>query len=138
MKVRMLKRNLPMLIAIFGIVAGARLALTQRLSGPPTGPSVAWDLPMPGPAAEIVGNDRCRSCHRPEFTEFNKTSHSRLESAAKPVMMCESCHGPGKAHVDGQEAARGDEAKTLEANKLIQAFRGNSRENSERCLACHK
>ena len=37
-------------------------------------------------------------------------------------MTCESCHGPGKAHVEGQEAARGDEAKTLAANKLIFAY----------------
>jgi predicted CXXCH cytochrome family protein len=52
-------------------------------------------------------------------------------------MTCESCHGPGKAHVEGQEAARGDEAKTLAANKLIFAFRANPKENSERCLFCH-
>jgi predicted CXXCH cytochrome family protein len=53
-------------------------------------------------------------------------------------MSCESCHGPGKAHVEGQEAARGDEAKTLAANQLIFSFRASPKENSERCLVCHQ
>jgi predicted CXXCH cytochrome family protein len=127
------------LIPICGVIAGGRVALTQRLAGPPNGPSVAWTAPTAPPSPDqLVGNDRCRGCHRAEVTQFNKTSHARLESAGKTVMSCESCHGPGKAHVEGQEAARGDEAKTLAANKLIFAFRANPRENSERCLSCHK
>ena len=133
-----MNRRWPVLIAICGIVAAGRIALTQRLSGPPTGPSVAWTLPAPMAPDQLVGNDRCRACHRAEFIQYNKTSHARLESGASKVMSCESCHGPGKAHVEGQEAARGDEARTLAANKLIFAFRANVRENSERCLACHK
>jgi len=128
-----------LLIVILGVLVGSRIALTQRLVGPPAGPSVAWSLPLNEPSPEnFVGNDRCRACHKAEVTQYDKTSHARLEHLAKPVMTCESCHGPGKAHVEGQEAARGDEAKTLAANKLIFAFRANPRENSERCLACHK
>lgn len=138
MKSSTIRRYCAVWIALVGIVAGARLAWTQRLSGPPSGPSVAWNQPEPGSPADVVGNDRCRACHRAEFTEFNKTSHARLQSETRPVLMCESCHGPGKAHVEGQEAARGDEARTLAANKLIFAFRASPRENSERCLSCHQ
>jgi predicted CXXCH cytochrome family protein len=52
-------------------------------------------------------------------------------------MDCESCHGPGKAHADGVEAARGDDAKIAEANRLIFSFNGTPAENSARCLTCH-
>ena len=132
-------RAWPVLIAILGMVAGARIALTQRLSGPPSGPSVAFTAPTTAaPPDAFVGNDRCRGCHRAEVIEYSKTSHARLTSLEKAVLACESCHGPGKAHVEGQEAARGDEAKTAAANKLIFAFRANPKENSERCLGCHQ
>jgi predicted CXXCH cytochrome family protein len=133
------RRRWPILIAIIGIIASAQIVWTQRLSEPAIGPSVALKgMSKATVPADFVGNDTCRSCHRAEVTQFNKTAHAHLESKTKPGMTCESCHGPGKAHVEGQEAARGDEAKTLEANKLIFAFRSSPRENSERCLSCHK
>jgi predicted CXXCH cytochrome family protein len=128
----------PILIIVVGVLASARIVLTQRLSEPQSGPSVSWKLPISAsPPDQLVGNDGCRSCHRAEVVQFMKTSHSRLESKGTPVLTCESCHGPGKAHVEGQQAARGDEAKTLAANRLIFSFRASPKENSERCLTCH-
>jgi len=52
-------------------------------------------------------------------------------------MDCETCHGPGKAHAEGEEAARGDDAKIAAASRLIFAFRGTAQQNSARCLGCH-
>src|SRR5678816_49093 len=128
----------PALILVIGVFASARIVYTQRLSGPPAGPSVAV-APAPDAQKDFVGSDTCRSCHRAEFVQFNKTSHSRLKpSQSTAAISCETCHGPGKAHVEGQQAARGDEAKTLAANKLIFAFRANPKENAERCLSCHR
>jgi len=128
----------PVLILIAGLFASARIVLTQRIPGPAAGPSVALKTPPDSAQGQFVGNDACRSCHRAEFVQFNKTSHSRLTSGSLAAMTCESCHGPGKAHVEGQQAAAGDEAKTLAANKLIFAFRANPKENAQRCLSCHE
>jgi predicted CXXCH cytochrome family protein len=52
-------------------------------------------------------------------------------------MTCETCHGPGKAHSDAEEAAHGNAAKEAAANKLIFSFHGSPKENAERCLSCH-
>lgn len=82
--------------------------------------------------------ERCQSCHRAESLAFAKTRHSSLVPAKQDsVTGCEMCHGPGKAHADAQEAAQGDEAKTAAANKLIFSFKGNPKQNAEKCLNCH-
>jgi predicted CXXCH cytochrome family protein len=96
--------------------------------------SQAQDQP-PGPYA---GSDRCRSCHKAEFQEFGKTRHASVQPARKDLAAgCETCHGPGKAHADAEQAAHGDDSKTGDANKLIFAFRANPKQNSERCMQCH-
>lgn len=95
----------------------------------PSGPSVAAKISYPPPASQYVGNDRCRSCHRPEFLEFGQTSHAEIRVKGV-AMTCDTCHGPGKAHSDAEEAAHGDDAKTAAANKLIFAFHGNAKENA--------
>ena len=88
--------------------------------------------------AGYAGSARCKSCHKPEFTEFGKTGHATLPEHKDAVAGCEMCHGAGKAHADAQEASHGDETKSAAANKLIFAFRGSSKVNSERCLQCHQ
>ena len=85
-----------------------------------------------------TGEDTCRSCHRSELTQFHKTEHAGVKSAdGTQQMNCETCHGPGKAHADAQQASRGDDALSAAANRLIFSFKGTSAENSARCLSCH-
>lgn len=100
------------------------------------GPSVSWKS-LPEESGQTVGNDRCRSCHKAEVIEFGKTAHARLKKADQAAMGCETCHGPGKAHADAEEAAHGDEAKTAAANKLIFSFHGSAKENAGKCESCH-
>ena len=83
-----------------------------------------------------IGEDRCRACHRAEVIQFDKTSHARTVEGDRH-MDCETCHGPGKAHTEAEEAAHGEEKATAEANRLIFAFRGKSEDNVARCLTCH-
>jgi predicted CXXCH cytochrome family protein len=124
--------SLALITAVYGSVSAQRRPAATEPS------AVTVKLP-PQPAEQgYVGEESCRSCHKAELTEFDKTPHARVAGDhADARMNCESCHGPGKAHVDGEEAARGDDAKTAAANRLIFAFRSTAAENSARCLTCH-
>jgi predicted CXXCH cytochrome family protein len=77
-----------------------------------------------------VGSETCAACHEDQFKSFSKTKHGKLGTVASwknKVQGCESCHGPGKAHVEGS----GDKTKII-------SFRDkNPKEISETCLSCH-
>lgn len=111
-------------------------AQTRPAAGEPTS-VVASETPAIS-SGGYVGAENCRSCHKPEFREFNKTVHSHIKPVKEgQVTGCEVCHGPGKAHADAEQAAHGDDAATAAANKLIFDFKGSPRQNAERCEQCH-
>src|SRR5579875_1970292 len=66
-------------------------------------------------AADFAGQDTCATCHANVAQKFGSNPHARLslEHAGKGVT-CESCHGPGKAHVEGG----GDVTKIRRFDKL--------------------
>jgi predicted CXXCH cytochrome family protein len=113
----------------------------QKMPAAPQGPSVAVTVPeFNAPASEFVGVDRCRSCHKSEVVEFQKTAHAKLAFPGKDYIQgCEMCHGPGKQHSDGVEAAHGDDAAIADALKKFPyfSFRASADENAARCLTCH-
>jgi predicted CXXCH cytochrome family protein len=112
-------------------------AQTRPASTEPTSVS-AWQIKKET-GVEYAGVDRCRTCHRAEFLEYGKTRHSTFDSSKPDVVTgCEMCHGPGEAHADAEEAAKGDDAKAKEATKLIFSFKANPKKNAERCLQCHQ
>src|SRR6185369_5033213 len=78
---------------------------------------------------DFVGSETCKACHEDQFNSFAKTAHAKLSKAGwkEEKQGCESCHGPGKAHVDGG----GDKTK-------IRTFENESpKQISEGCLKCH-
>jgi len=122
------------LLCSFGMDTSAQ---TRPAAAEPSSITIPPIMPLAG--VVYAGADRCRSCHRAEFLQYGKTKHAALPAAhADSVTGCEMCHGPGKAHADAEEAAQGDDAKTAAATKLIFAFHGNPKQNSERCLQCHQ
>src|SRR5262245_47623039 len=78
---------------------------------------------------DYVGSDACSACHELQFKSFSKTSHSRLARAhwKSELQGCESCHGPGKDHIE----SGGDRTKIRTYEKET------AKQISETCLACH-
>jgi len=80
---------------------------------------------------DYVGTETCKACHEDQFKSFEKTKHSKLskiDSWKDKVQGCESCHGPGKAHVEGG----GDKTKIINFKNL------DPKTASDTCLACHE
>jgi len=97
------------------------VALAGNLKGLPAG--------TPPQQSETTMQD-CAACHEDAAKAFGKNPHAALEKspAVKVANPCESCHGPGKAHIEGG----GDKAKVL-------SFKGKaSKEYTEQCLKCHR
>jgi predicted CXXCH cytochrome family protein len=126
----------PGLIAVL-LLAGRLGLAAQRVPANPVPPSVVTHRLVTGNTADYVGAERCQSCHKAEFTEFQKTPHAALADRKGVVSGCEICHGPGRAHSEGEENAHGDDAKTAAAARLIFNFSGTAKENASRCLMCH-
>jgi DmsE family decaheme c-type cytochrome len=72
-----------------------------------------------------VGSETCAICHEEIALEFGKTEHA-IAHGWDAEAGCESCHGPGAAHADGDETAI---VKPQDLPPLDQA--GN-------CLGCHE
>jgi len=55
--------------------------------------------------ADYVGSAACKTCHPDVWNNFYKNPHYKSIAAGKPDgpdTGCESCHGPGKAHIDAK------------------------------------
>lgn len=79
---------------------------------------------------DYVGSETCQACHEDQFKAFSGTKHAKLaevKSWKDKAQGCESCHGPGKQHVEGA----GDKTK------IISFQNKNSKQISESCMTCH-
>jgi DmsE family decaheme c-type cytochrome len=97
-------------------------------------PSPATPLPAGGVKGEYVGDAGCRNCHKHDkiWDNFFKDPHFKSVASGKEAPEhtgCESCHGPGKAHVD----AGGD------IDTVVNAFSAmKPKEIITLCLTCHE
>jgi len=101
--------------------------------GPPRAPApAAPQTPAPAGAAQppagYVGSDTCIVCHEGKDTSLHGTAHGEAKNPRSPAAAhgCESCHGPGQAHVD-------DDAK----GHILKFGQMQPAAINETCLACH-
>lgn len=107
--------------ALFLLPFAAALGMAQSSAAPVVG----------GSGSQFVGSDVCKTCHVDIWTPFFKNPHFKSLAAgdAPPEKTgCESCHGPGKAHVE----ARGGKTTIPRAFSLMPA-----KAIMEACLTCH-
>lgn len=129
-------------ISLLGLFAGALLissaATAQTMPSAIQTPSIArHETPLVS-SGGYVGAEDCRSCHKAEYIEFQKTVHAHIKPTKEgEVTGCEMCHGPGKEHSDAQHASHGEIAKTNEGKGHIFSFQGTPQQNWERCVQCH-
>ena len=130
--------KLTLLLALFGCSSLLVYGLGQKQPKSNTASSVVWKLPAQGQPGDYAGAEACINCHPVHGDAFLKTVHANAaQKGAAYGTGCESCHGPGKAHIQGIENAAGDDTKIAAAKKLIFGFHGKPAENSGRCLTCH-
>lgn len=56
-------------------------------------------IPDPYPNARHVGAQTCLFCHARQAELFSKTLMGRIDKTHRGKLDCETCHGPGSAHV---------------------------------------
>ncbi len=123
-----LRRTLGPAVAIAGALGMWGLAvLAARAEAPP-----AAGVPRPGTTGVVqaggyVGEDTCLTCH--EQQSYKGTAHALKGDVRTPAAThgCESCHGPGQAHVD----AGGDKTK-IKTFKALSPVEANAV-----CTTCH-
>jgi DmsE family decaheme c-type cytochrome len=114
-------------------VAASRppFASSREATATSTTPSrVAPAPPAAGQANGFVGDETCTTCHEPEGKSLHATLHGKSQNERTPSgkagQSCETCHGPGQAHVDA-----GDKTG-------IKRFAAMSpRDVNATCLTCH-
>lgn len=79
---------------------------------------------------DYVGESTCLTCHQNIEKSYHATAHGRAWDSRTPAATthgCETCHGPGRAHVD----AGGDKTKIRVFSTLTPT------EASSTCTTCH-
>jgi DmsE family decaheme c-type cytochrome len=121
---RSLRRILPV-AGLLSLLAPLSTALAEE-------PTVLVSMPEGGYVGEAV----CLDCHEDQVGEFRKTRHAHVlnEKNGRSALMkhgCESCHGPGAAHVK-------DEGAGAELITFSNATPELIEEGKAQCLACHE
>src|ERR1035441_4416935 len=102
-----------------GLSSRAYCASGKKAAEPPKAPAQT--------PADFVGSEVCATCHADVAKKFDGNPHSKIALTHGAGATCESCHGGGKAHVEGG----GDVTKIKQLAKM------STKAVDETCLGCH-
>lgn len=111
-------------------IVPARAGSVDVPKDPPAKARAVQTSPAPPPSADqYVGEETCLTCHEDRKKGYHGSPHARVLDPRSPAAAsgCESCHGPGKAHVEGD----GDKTKIKRPSSMT------AKEVTEICLTCH-
>src|SRR5690348_9286056 len=125
--------GLAALALVLLLVTGATLAGAQTKAKPASAADQAKAAPATN--SDYVGSDTCISCHEDQNKRFMNTAMG--QAFAKPhtadeKLGCESCHGPGKAHVEAGGS------KTTIPVRFGKDSKNSVEELNHACVQCHK
>jgi DmsE family decaheme c-type cytochrome len=105
--------------------SGPSAETTQQPAPPQTPPGAQTSTP---PGNGYVGSDTCIMCHDAEDKSMKASKHGMARNPRTPAAAhgCESCHGPGQAHVDDDAKGHIRTFGTLKPAEI-----------NETCLSCH-
>jgi DmsE family decaheme c-type cytochrome len=110
------------------VIASSAFSGLQTTAAPSQTP--APQAPKPTPGQGYVGSDTCLTCHSGMEATLKGTQHAQALNPRAPSASaqrgCESCHGPGQAHVD-------DEAK----GNILKIKSAPAEQVNATCLTCH-
>jgi predicted CXXCH cytochrome family protein len=120
------RRRMPGLHAYLMLLLGAGFLCANAFWVPGIRPAAAQTTAS---TADFFGNDTCATCHEEIVRNFASNPHVKLaKEHGQAGITCESCHGAGRAHVDGG----GDKTK------IFNPAKATSKELNARCLSCHQ
>ncbi len=111
------------------VMVSVSASAAPRQNGVPAAKSSETKTAAATIGAGYVGEETCLTCHEDLKKGYHGSPHSRAADPRTPAAKggCESCHGPGQAHVDGG----GDKTK-IKNPKVMEP-----REVSALCVTCH-
>jgi len=104
----------------------AALVLASRAGAAPP-PASSGPMAGPADAGTFVGAEVCASCHNEAAEHLAKTPHGKAAFGHLSANGCETCHGPGSAHVANPD----DQALQPRIDRLP------ARAQSQICTTCH-
>jgi DmsE family decaheme c-type cytochrome len=109
--------------------AAITVRAASEMGGPPAGSpqTPAAQAQAAAPAAGFVGSATCETCHT-QGDQLKGTPHAQIKDPRSPAAAhgCESCHGPGQAHVNDENKGNMRKFAQMPASEV-----------SNTCLTCH-